>query len=167
MLVGLHAPKHAVGGLVADLHPTGGNVVLLQQRQHLDSMLAKVLFHLLKRMSQPGLRNGLLSRVGPPVAVVEVYHQVHAQSLYPTGHRQQLVLVARTATGVHPDTHTNSPNLVVVLQEFQTLAFVALRVVEFLSLSLLPHKETHVSTFHKVLVNLCTCQRYHGDKHCQ
>ena len=150
-LVGLHIPQHTVGRLVAHLHPTWLHAVFFQKGEHLDGMVAKVLLHLFIRMSHPCLGDRLLGRVGPPVAVVEVYHHVHAQLLGTQGHGKHLFLTTRTTTRIDPDAEADGRNLIIILQQLQAFALVARRVEELLSASLLSREETHVGTFYKII----------------
>ena len=122
-------------------------------------MTAEVLFHLFIVVALPGGRDRLLARVGPPVTVVEVNHHIHAERLSPQGHRQQLVLVARSITcGLHPDTQADGRHLVVILEQLQTLALMAVSVVKDHAALLLTGQAAHVGTLHE------TCLRSRSDK---
>ena len=60
-----HGPQQSVGRLVAHLHPARLDVVLLQQREDIDGVLADILQHLLIRVSLPCSGDGLFGGVGP------------------------------------------------------------------------------------------------------
>ena len=53
LLIGLHAPKEAVTGLVSYLYPFRLHIIGLQQFKHLDSMRFKVFLHLFIGMTAP------------------------------------------------------------------------------------------------------------------
>ena len=145
-----HGPEHAVGRLVAHLHPAGRDAVLLQQSQHVDGMLPQVALHLLETVPLPGGRYALLLGVGPGVAVMEAHHQVHALRFYALSHGQQFILVAVAATWIHPDAHPDARHLIVVFQQFQTFAFPSVTIVEHHATSFLSLQESHVGALHKI-----------------
>ena len=82
---------------------------------------------------------------------MEIHHQVHAERLHPLGHRQKCELVAVAATGVHPYAHPDSRYLIVVLQQFQTLALASITIVEYDAPLFLHRQEAHVGTLHEIL----------------
>ena len=79
--VHLHGPQQPVGCLVAHLHPFRRYVVFLQEREHLHGMCGKRLPHLPIVHHFPRRGYVLLGGVSPPVAVMEVNHHVHPESL--------------------------------------------------------------------------------------
>ena len=129
-------------------------------------MLAHILLHLLVTMIFPSLGDRLLGRVGPRVAVMKVNHQVHTKRFGTLGHSQQLVLIVHAATWVHPHSHADGLHLVVLLQQFQALAFFTITVVKFHAMFFLPREKSHIGSFHKItlrkstLRNECHNHRY-------
>ncbi len=71
---------------VAHLHPADVNPQLLHAPQHLDGELMQSSTQLRQCQTLPGVRQKLLLRIGPPVAVVEVDHNLEARRLSPFGH---------------------------------------------------------------------------------
>ena len=120
-------PEQAVGGLVAHLDPFRSDAVVLQELQDLGGMGLQVLLHLRVGMPHPGARDGLVLRIGPAVAVVEIDHDLHPQVPGQPGIVEDVLLVAeapevgavhdlpRTAPrpGLHPDAqaHGIQPHL--------------------------------------------------------
>ena len=158
-----HRPEHAVGCLIAHLHPARRNAILLQQGEHVDGMFPHVALHLLEAVSLPGGGNALLLGVGPRVAVVEVHHQVHIQRLYALGHGQQLVFVAAATTRIHPDTHSDGRYLIVGLQQFQALTLPSVAIMELDTTSLLSLQESHVGALYEICF-LSTAGKWQADK---
>ena len=155
-----HGPQQSVGRLVAHLHPARLDVVLLQQREDVDGVLAHILQHLLIRVSLPGCGDGLFGGVGPRVGIVEVHHQIHAQRLHAARHGQQRILVTVSSAGINPDAHADGGHLVVVLQELQALAFLSAAIVELHSSAFLPREKSHVGSLHKIHCStLCARQQ--------
>ena len=129
-----HRPQHTCRGLVAHLHPSRRDTVVLEQLQHLAGVSRHILQHLFIFMLSPRSRHILLTRVCPPVRVVEVYHHLHAQGLCTQRLDQHIVLVAPAAVllGIHPYAQTNGiePQL---LHQRCGLALLAHVVIHFLS----------------------------------
>ena len=119
-------------------------------------MFAKILLHLLVVMIFPSLGDRLFGWVCPRVAVMEVDHQVHTKSFGTLGHSQQLVLIVHAATWVHPHSHADGLHLVVLLQQFQALAFFTITVVKFHAMFFLPREKSHIGSFHKITLSKST-----------
>ena len=72
-------PEHSVGSLIAHLHPFRGDALIFKGCEHFACVALDGPAELFEAVVSPSLRFVLLGRIGPPVAVVEVYHDSHAQ----------------------------------------------------------------------------------------
>ena len=134
----LHTPEHAVGGFVTHLHPAWGDAVLLQILQHFGGMMADILLDLLQGMSLPTQGNGLFGRVHPPVAIVEVNHDVHSEAFGTEAFFKHVLAVAPLAVslcfGVNPYAATDG-FAAVVAHESRHFAVVSVGILYGLPLA--------------------------------
>ena len=88
-----HRPEETVGGLVAYLNPTHIDTSVLDGLQNLTSMSSQRLTHLLIVHFLPRSRDVLLTRIGPPIAIVEVNHHDHSLLFSSFCHLDNIVLI--------------------------------------------------------------------------
>ena len=111
-------------------------------------MIGQVLLHFFERMSLPRSRDVLLGRIGPPVAVMEVNHHLHAEGFGTLGLDQHIFLVAPIVMlrRVYPYTKTDGIHTVFLHQgcTFTLLPFI---IIESMSFRLHFSGPTDVGTF--------------------
>ena len=95
-------PQHAAVDLVAHLHPGDGDAVVLEIFEDALGVVVDVGIELSHGMTGPGGRFGLLARVGPTVAVVEVDHDAHALRGGALGLVEGVAAIVPAALRVHP-----------------------------------------------------------------
>ena len=71
-------PQHAIGNLVAHLHEVGSRTGTHESHQHLTGVVLYFLFQLTHSESGPIGGQGLLARIGPGVAVVQIEYKLKA-----------------------------------------------------------------------------------------
>ena len=100
-------PKHAIGRLVADLHPFGTNTGFLQGIEHVKGMFLHSIAELLIAVVLPGCGDCLVVRVGKEIGVVEINHD--AQPLFGSTdcHVDNVVAVAPPGSMMYPHAQTN------------------------------------------------------------
>ena len=161
-----HRPQHACRGLVAHLHPSRRDAVVLQQLQHVAGVIGHILQHLLVFMPRPRGRHILLARVCPPVRVMEVHHHLHPQCLGTQCLHEQVVLVAPATVllWVHPHTQSDGvePHL---LHQRRGLALLACIVIHFQAALLHLRAPADVGTEKEV--RCLQCQRRKGQNNTQ
>ena len=87
-------PKHPRTDFIAYLNPLRSNSCRFQRIKYIGSMVGDGFLQVGQVQSFPCSRLMLLSRVGPPVTVMEVYHYVHAQLCGTLGFRHQIGRIA-------------------------------------------------------------------------
>ena len=132
-----YRPHHAVGGLVAHLHPFHRDAVVFKHGKHLLGMVCHIDKQLLVLMLCPCRGYVLLGWVCPPVAVMEVNHDVHAQLLGTQCLDQHILFVAPIAMlcRVNPYAQANGIESH-LLHQGSGLTFLALVVIELVSAAL-------------------------------
>ena len=120
-----HGPEEAIGCLVTHLYPFGADAACAQVGQHFGGVASHVVEHFLVPVFSPSLGDVLFAGVGPVVAVVKVYHDVHAQATGPKRLFEDVLLRTEAVAGIYPYTETDGVEAEVFHQS-RTLHRVAL-----------------------------------------
>ena len=152
-LVSPDRPEEAVGGFVSDLHPTRLYAVVLEHLQHVTGVFRQQLPYLFIAFPAPGGRDVLFLRVGPEVAVVEVYHYRHPEVARSRRLHQQVFAAVPVAVlrRVHPHPEAQRVQSE-FFHQFAAFAPFAVFVVEILAVGFVFRRPAYIRAFPVVSV---------------
>ncbi len=144
-------PKHPRTDFITYLNPLGSNSCRFQRIKYIGSMAGDGFLQVGQVQSFPCSRLMLLSRVGPPVTVMEVYHYIHTQPCGTLGFRHQIGRIAPVIMffGIEPYSESNRIQAQ-ILHQLKTIGLHTGGIVEFHTLMFHLRHPTDVGTFSKV-----------------
>ena len=158
-----HVPQKSMCGFVAHLHPPHIDATRFEQLQGATCVVGKGELHLLITHVFPRVRDILFVRIGPPVTVMEIYHDCHAQPLSTQGHDQHIDGATEPVFWIDPHTQPHCIESQFA-HEFSVLSRFALGIVQLYASSLQFGGSTNIGSQPEVA---CHCMNSKENHHCQ